>query len=126
MGKRKRMKDRYRRFSFLSDIEGMKNAIGEMKGKFFPKQPLLNQEALPAEMDKTPDEEWFIQTITDKILHHPENGMEYPFYDEPVFDAPLVGFVRGNDPIFDQYKEIIGPHHFTPFEIKQNFSFLLR
>jgi len=64
-----------------------------------------------------PDEEWFIKTITDKILHHPENGMEYPFSDEPIFDAPLVGFVRGNDPIFNQYKEIIGPHHFTPFEI---------
>jgi hypothetical protein len=31
MRKRKRMADRYRRFSFLSDIEGMKNAIGEMK-----------------------------------------------------------------------------------------------
>jgi len=117
MGYRKRIKDRYRRFSFLSDIEGMKNAIGEMKGKFFPKQPLLNQEALPADIDKTPDEEWFIKTITDKILHHPEKGMEYPFYDEPIFDSPLVGFVRGNDPIFDQYKEIIGPHHFTPYEI---------
>lgn len=117
MGNRKRIKDRYRRFSFFSDIEGMKNAIGEMKGKFFPKQPLLNQGALPADIDKTPDEEWFIKTITDKILHHPEKGMEYPFYDEPIFDAPLVGFVRGNDPIFDQYKEIIGQHHFTPFEI---------
>jgi epoxyqueuosine reductase len=42
MGKRKKMHDRYRRFSFLSDIEGMKNAIGEMRGKFFPKQPVLN------------------------------------------------------------------------------------
>ena len=117
MGKRKRMKDRYRRFSYLSDIEGIKNAIGEMKGMFFPKQPLLNQKAHSACLETPPDEEWFIKTITDKILHHPENGMEYPFYDEPIFDAPLVGFVHGNDPIFDQYKEIIGSHHFTPFEI---------
>jgi len=39
MGKRKRMKNRYRRFSYLSDIEGMKNAIGEMKGMFFPNHP---------------------------------------------------------------------------------------
>jgi hypothetical protein len=43
--KRKRMKDRYRRFPFLSDIEGMKNAIGEMRGKFFPKQPELKKAA---------------------------------------------------------------------------------
>ena len=35
MGKRKLMKDRYRHFSFLSDIEGIKNAIGEMQGNVF-------------------------------------------------------------------------------------------
>jgi len=115
MGKRRRMEKRYRYISLLSDIEGMKNAIGEMRGMFFPKQPLLNQDA---RMD-TPvlDEEWFIRTLTDKIAHHPESGMEYPFFDEPIFDPPLVGFVRGNDLIFDQFKEIIGPHHFTPWEI---------
>jgi hypothetical protein len=32
MGKRHRMKDRYRRFSFLTGIQGMKNALGEMRG----------------------------------------------------------------------------------------------
>jgi len=43
--------------------------------------------------------------------------MEYPFFDEPFFDEPMVGFVRGDDPVFDQLKDIIGPHHFTPREI---------
>ncbi len=43
MGKRRRMKDRYRRISFLSDIEGMKNAIGKMLGKFFLKQSLQSK-----------------------------------------------------------------------------------
>ncbi len=115
MGKRRKMEKRYRYVSFLSDIEGMKNAIGEMRGMFFPKQPLLNRD-IPKD---TPvlNEEWFIRTLTDKILHHPENGMEYPFFGEPIFDPPLVDFVRGNDLIFDQFKEIIGPHHFTPWEI---------
>jgi epoxyqueuosine reductase len=117
MGKRKKMQDRYRRFSFLSDIEGMKNAIGEMKGKFFPKQPKLNQKLASDFQVSLPDEKWFIRTITDKITHHPEKGMEYPFYDEPIFETPLVDFVSGDDPIFAQYKKIIGPHHFTPFEI---------
>ena len=92
----------------------MKNAIGEMRGLFFPKQPQLNRNAAQIFV---PDEDWFIQAITDKILNHPENAMEYPFYDEPIFDAPLVGFVRGDDPIFDRFKEIIGPHHVTPWEI---------
>ncbi|MDO9263258.1 MAG: epoxyqueuosine reductase [Desulfosalsimonadaceae bacterium] len=117
MGNRKRMKDRYRRVSFLSDVEGMKNAIGEMRGMFFPEQPSLNPDARPGISGPVPDEDWFIKTLTDKIARHPENGMEYPFYGEPVFEAPLVGFVRGDDPIFDTFKEVIGPHHFTPWEI---------
>ncbi len=116
MAKRRRMEERYRRFSFLSDIEGMKNAIGEMHGKFFPKQPLLNKGdgGVPRGL---PDEKWFIEAISSKLANHPENGMEYPYFDEPLFDKPLVGFVRGDDPIFDQLKTVIGPHHFTPFEV---------
>jgi hypothetical protein len=117
MSKRSIMADRYRRFSLLSDIEGMKNAIGEMRGMFFPKQPVLNQNARLCDPDHPLNEDWFIRTIQDKIVSHPENKMEYPFFGEPIFEEPLVGFVRGNDPIFDRFKEVIGPHHFTPWEI---------
>ncbi len=117
MNKRPRMKERYRHFSFLSDIEGMKNALGEMHGLFFLGQPVLNQEVRRIDPGGIPDEKWFIQTIKDKIASHPENAMEYPFYGEPIYEDPLIGFVRGNDPIFDQFKSIIGPHHFTPWEI---------
>ena len=117
MTKRVRMKGRYRRFSFLSDIEGMKNALGEMRGLFFPRQPLLDLKARMGAPGPTPDEEWFIMTIKDKVAHHPENAMEYPFYGEPIYAEPLVGFVRGSDPIFEQFKKVIGPHHFTPWEI---------
>lgn len=111
------MKARYRRFSFLSDIEGMKNALGEMRGLFFPRQPILNRQALMSVPGSMPDEQWFVRTIRDKIANHPENAMEYPFYGEPIYAEPLVGFVRGSDPIFDRFKEVIGPHHFTPWEI---------
>jgi epoxyqueuosine reductase len=31
-----------------------------------------------------------------------------------IFDEPLVGFAAGNDPLFTQYQEIIGPFHLTP------------
>jgi epoxyqueuosine reductase len=117
MSKRKSMKDRYRRVSFLSDIEGMKNALGEMHGKFFPKQPVLNQDAHMRDPGHLLDEDWFVRTIKDKIANHSDNRMEYPFFGERIFEEPLVGFVRGNDPIFDRFKEIIGPHHFTPWEI---------
>lgn len=117
MGERSRMKDRYRRFSFLSDIEGMKNALGEMRGLFFPEQPRLNTLAPKREAEWLPDESWFEERLKEKVLNHSERGMEHPYYDEPIFEAPIVGFVRGDDPIFGQLKRVIGPHHFTPWEI---------
>jgi len=33
------------------------------------------------------------------------------------WDAPLVGFASGDDPLFKRYKKIIGRFHFTPREI---------
>ncbi len=111
------MKQRYRRFSFLSDVRGMKNALGEMRGLFMPEQPVLNRDAFISDKRDAPDEEWFIRTIKEKVSNHPENAMEYPYYGEPVFEEPLIGFVRGNDPIFEKFMEVIGPHHFTPWKI---------
>ena len=32
------------------------------------------------------------------------------------FDAPLVGYASGNDPLFMRYKKIIGRFHLTPRE----------
>lgn len=117
MAKRKLMKDRYRRFSFLSDMEGIKNAIGEMRGMFLPPQPVLNRDVHLSDTNPLPDEGWFIRNIKDKIASHPDNQMEHPFFGEPIFEEPLVGFVRGNDQIFDRFKDVIGPHHFSPWEI---------
>ena len=114
---RKKMIDRYRRFSFLTDIGGMKNAIGEMHGLFFPPQPSLNTVAYKGLKNPGVDEEWFARSIRGKVAEHPGNTMEYPFPGEVIFGEPLVGFVRGNDPIFEQFKKIIGPHHFTPWEM---------
>lgn len=38
---------------------------------------------------------------------------------DPAFDAALVGFARGDDPIFVDYKEHVGPFHWTPLEAMQ-------
>ena len=116
MNIRNKMKERYRRFSWLSDLGGIKNALGEMRGIGFPQQPDLNKEYI-ARDGLNLDEEWFVKTLRDKFANHPENTMEFPFYGEKIYDEPLVGFVRGNDPIFTEFKRIIGPHHFTPYEI---------
>ena len=34
----------------------------------------------------------------------------------PIFDEPLVKFADGNDPLFIEFKTIIGPSHLTPRE----------
>lgn len=42
--------------------------------------------------------------------------------DEPIFCDPFVGFADGDDPLFSEYKRIIGDFHFTPREIpKKHF-----
>ena len=34
----------------------------------------------------------------------------------PIFDTPLLGYANGADPLFSQYKQIIGAIHMTPAE----------
>jgi epoxyqueuosine reductase len=36
--------------------------------------------------------------------------------NQPFFDEPLVRFADGNDPLFTDFKKIIGPNHLTPIE----------
>lgn len=36
---------------------------------------------------------------------------------EPAWDAALVGFASGADPLWQQYKEYIGAFHWTPWEV---------
>jgi len=38
------------------------------------------------------------------------------FSGTPIFDEPLVGFADGEDPIFTEYKTVIGEFHLTPRE----------
>jgi len=117
MGTRRRLENQYRRFPWLTDIGGIKNAIGEMRGLGYPRQPRLNTASIGQEAEPLFDAPWFTKSIKEKILTHPDNRMEYPFSGERIFEEPLVGFVRGDDPLFQEFKRIIGPHHFTPAEI---------
>jgi epoxyqueuosine reductase len=44
-------------------------------------------------------------------------------HEEKAWDAPLLGFANGADPIWRRYKEVVGPFHWTPEEIfAQTFS----
>lgn len=34
-----------------------------------------------------------------------------------IFDTPVIGIARGDDPIFAKFKQVVGPEHMTPMEM---------
>lgn len=55
-----------------------------------------------------------IRKIENCVANDPDNRGED---GQPYFEEPLVGFASLNDPLFIQYKTIIGPFHWTPAEV---------
>jgi epoxyqueuosine reductase QueG len=62
---------------------------------------------------------YIVKAIKDRVETSPLNCFE-SFDGERIFDEPLVGFADGDDPIFKEYKTIIGDFHLTPREALQN------
>jgi epoxyqueuosine reductase QueG len=60
--------------------------------------------------------DWIKGLIRDFIAASPLNTMRNQAED-PAWDDVLVGFASGADPIWQQYKEFIGPFHWTPWEV---------
>ncbi|MDR3564306.1 MAG: epoxyqueuosine reductase [Negativicutes bacterium] len=56
-----------------------------------------------------------IDEIRRFVAENPAN--RFPDCDRPYFDQPLVGFASADDPLFAQYKTIIGDFHLTPQEL---------
>ena len=52
--------------------------------------------------------------ITGFVSTNPGNYCELS--QGPYFDEPLIGFARGDDPVFDRIKEQVGPLSWTPYE----------
>ncbi len=64
---------------------------------------------------------WVLQTIADLLADPAVNTLELPA-QEPAWSDPLVGFARGDDSIWTQYKDVVGAFHWLPEEIfKQTF-----
>ena len=59
------------------------------------------------------------ETIKHYVATSPGNRFQ-AFNNEPIWDEPLVGFANGDDPIFQDYKKIIGDFHLTPREVLQD------
>ncbi|MFX0057344.1 MAG: hypothetical protein ACFE85_13750 [Candidatus Hodarchaeota archaeon] len=45
------------------------------------------------------------------------NRLPDKFGGERFFADPIIGIARGDDPIFQKYKEVVGPEHLTPLEM---------
>jgi len=60
--------------------------------------------------------DWIKALVRDFILTSPHNTMNTTT-DEPAWDDALVGFASGGDQIWQQYKEYVGPFHWTPWEV---------
>jgi hypothetical protein len=56
--------------------------------------------------------------IRDYTANSPANSL-HNAEQEKAWDEPLVGFARGDDPIYQLYKDRVGPFHWTPLEIFQ-------
>jgi len=61
---------------------------------------------------------WINSFIRDFIVDSPLNTLQNSA-NERAFEEPLVGFSRGDDSIFELYKDRVGPFHWTPLEIFQ-------
>jgi epoxyqueuosine reductase len=59
---------------------------------------------------------WIEGVIHDFLRRSPENTLRNQAQDR-AFEAAIVGFSRGDDPLYDAYKEHVGPFHWTPLEI---------
>jgi epoxyqueuosine reductase len=46
-----------------------------------------------------------------------EGGNRFPDSSERYFDDPLIGFAAATDPLFTEYKSVIGQFHLTPGEL---------
>ena len=59
---------------------------------------------------------WIEKIVKDHIETSSENTLKNSNADK-AFEEPLVGFSRGVDPLYESYKDYVGPFHLTPWEI---------
>lgn len=55
-----------------------------------------------------------IKVIVKHFLSDPLNNNLLPEFSDPAFDKSLVGFCRGDDPVFSEIKNHIGSFYWTP------------
>jgi epoxyqueuosine reductase QueG len=63
----------------------------------------------------------WIQGIIDGFIATSSENTMANAAREPAWEGALVGFASGADPLWQQYKEYVGPFHWTPWEIYHQY-----
>ena len=67
-------------------------------------------------LNKTERAAWIQGVVRDFVTHSPENTLKNQAKDR-AFEEVIVGFSRADDPLYESYKEVVAPFHWTPLEI---------
>lgn len=59
---------------------------------------------------------WLKSLMDDFLDRSPRNTLQDEA-NEKAFEACLLGFSKGDDPLYEAYKDVVGPFHWTPLEI---------
>ena len=59
---------------------------------------------------------WIEKIVKDFIATSPENTLQN-LNNDKAFEMPLTGFSRGDDPLYEAYKDHVGPFFLTPLEL---------
>jgi Uncharacterized Fe-S protein len=58
----------------------------------------------------------FLVEKANEFMAGPDNDLHLPGTREPAFDLPLIAFAAGDDPLWNEFKQHVGPFHWTPQE----------
>ena len=69
-------------------------------------------------MDEVSVNAEIVRNLIEKlVISSSDNVLGGPFGHEPAWGKPLVGFCRGDDQIFEVFRDVAGEEHWTPLEI---------
>ncbi len=62
---------------------------------------------------------WISGLISHYLDNSPENQLN-PLTKERIWDTPLVGFSRGDDPLYQEFRDHLGTDYLLPLDIMRN------
>lgn len=80
---------------------------------------LLLTRARQKQFQMSPDK-FIVKAIREYIKKSPDNRFDFS-QDDPIWDEPVIAFADGNDPLFQEYKTVIGEYHATPREVLEMY-----